>query len=63
VLDGLFGSGLGSFVIPSGPAAGKTVTQLLADANAALGGCGLPSYVTSISQLNDIVTSINEMFD
>src|SRR5207253_6914562 len=45
------GSGLLSFVITSGPATGKTVAQVLADANKALGGCGLPSYVTSISQL------------
>jgi len=58
-----FPAGLGSFVLPSGPAAGKTVSQVLADANKALGGCRLPSYVTSISQLNDIVDSINEMFD
>jgi hypothetical protein len=60
---GLLGSGLGTFVLPSGPAAGKTVNQVLADANKALGGCGLPSYVSSISELNDIVTGINEMFD
>ena len=59
----ILGGGLGSFVLPSGPAAGKTVAQVLADANAAL-GCGtLPSYVSSISDLNDIVDSINEMFD
>jgi hypothetical protein len=58
-----FNPGLGSFVLPSGPAAGKTVNQVLADANKALGGCGLPSYVSSIAQLNDIVSSINEMFD
>jgi len=59
----ILGGGLGSFVLPSGPAAGKTVAQVLADANTAL-GCGtLPSYVSSISDLNDIVDSINEMFD
>ena len=55
--------GLGSFVLTSGPAAGKTVNQVLADANKALGGCGLPSYVSTISDLNDIVDSINEKFD
>ena len=56
-------SGLGSFVLTSGAAKGKTVAQVLADANKAL-GCGtLPSYVSSISDLNDIVDSINEMFD
>ena len=57
------GGALLSFVITSGPATGKTVGQVLVDANKALGGCGLPSYVTSISQLNDVVTSINEKFD
>ena len=57
------GSSLLSFVMPSGPAAGKTVATILADADKALGGCGLPSYVTSISQLNDIVDTINNMFD
>jgi hypothetical protein len=56
-------SGLASFVLISGPAAGKTVAQVLADANLAL-GCGtLPSYASSISALNDIVDSINELFD
>ncbi len=56
-------TGLGALVLNSGPASGKTVNQVLADANAAL-GCGtLPSYVTSISQLNDVVDSINNMFD
>jgi uncharacterized repeat protein (TIGR01451 family) len=57
------GGALLNYVITSGPATGKTVGQVLADANKALGGCGLPSYVTSISQLNDVVTSINEKFD
>jgi uncharacterized repeat protein (TIGR01451 family) len=57
------GSSLLSFVMPSGPAAGETVATILADADKALGGCGLPSYASSISTLNDIVTSINEMFD
>ena len=56
-------AGLGSYVLPTGPAAGKTVSQVLADANKALGGCGLPSYVTTISGLNSIVDSINNMFD
>jgi len=60
---GVLPAGLGAFVITSGPATGKTINQVLADANKALGGCGLPSYVTSISQLNDVVTAINEKFD
>ncbi len=57
------GGALGSFVLTTGPAAGQTVAQVLADADKALGGCGLPGYVSSISQLNDVVTSINEKFD
>ena len=57
------GSSLLSYVITAGPATGKTVAQVLADADKALGGCGLPSYVTTISQLNDVVTYINELFD
>ena len=42
---------------------GVTVNQVLADANTALGGGALPSYVTSISELNDLVTNLNEAFD
>jgi hypothetical protein len=57
------GSSLLSFVMPNGPAVGKTVATILADADKAFGGCGLPSYVTSISQLNDVVDTINNMFD
>jgi hypothetical protein len=61
--SGPFPDGLGSFVpFTTGPAAGKTVSQILADANKALAGCGINGYA-SISQINDIVTSINEMFD
>lgn len=59
---GVLTPGLGGFVLPSGPAAGKTVAQVLADANKALGAGGLTSYAATISDLNDIVTSINEMF-
>ncbi len=33
---------------------GVTVNQVLADANTVLGGGALPSYVTSISDLNDL---------
>jgi hypothetical protein len=57
---GLLGSGLGGVIITP---PGLSVSQILADANKALGGCGLPGYVSSISQLNDIVNGINEMFD
>jgi hypothetical protein len=55
--------GLGSYVLTSGPATGKTINQVLTDANKALGGGALPSYASSISALNDIVDSINNMFD
>jgi len=57
------GGSLLNFVITAGPATGKTVAVLLADADKALGGCGLPSYVTSISELSDAVDSINNLFD
>jgi len=57
---GLLPPGLGGYIVPS---VNKSVSQILTDANAAL-GCGtLPAYVTSISDLNDIVDSINEKFD
>lgn len=60
---GVLPPGLAGFIVPSGPAAGRTVAQVLTDANTAL-GCGtLPVYVTSISQLSDLITSFNEMFD
>ena len=42
---------------------GKTVGQVLADANTALGGGGLPAYVASFSDLNQLVTALNESFD
>ena len=57
------GSSLLSYVITTGPATGKTVAQVLADADKAIGGCGLPSYVTSISPVNDVVDYINDLFD
>jgi hypothetical protein len=42
---------------------GVTVNQVLADANTVLGGGALPSYVTSISELNDLVNNLNNAFD
>jgi hypothetical protein len=57
------GPALSNYVLTTTAGVGKTVGQVLADADAALGGCGLPSYVTSISQLNDIVDYINNLFD
>jgi hypothetical protein len=51
---------LGDLVIASGTFAGMTVKQVLAEANNVLGGC---SSKYTASQLNDIITSINENFD
>ena len=59
---GIFHTGLGALVLTSGPLAGKTVNQVLALANAVLGGAAPPAGLT-LSQLNDVVTGINEMFD
>jgi len=56
-------TGLGGYVLTTGPATGKTVATVLADANKALGGCGLPSYVSNISDLNFVVDQINNLFD
>lgn len=42
---------------------GKTVSDVLADAELALGSGTLPSYVTSISQLSGIVDNINNSYD
>ncbi len=42
---------------------GVTVNQVLADANTVLGGGALPSYVTSISDLNDLADNLNNAFD
>ncbi|PYV50314.1 MAG: hypothetical protein DMG98_28075 [Acidobacteria bacterium] len=42
---------------------GVTANQVLADANTVLGGGALPSYVTSISDLNDLADNLNNAFD
>jgi len=60
---GITGSGLGSLHVQSGPLAGQTVAQVLAEANIALGGGPLPAGVTSISALSDIVDQINSSCD
>jgi hypothetical protein len=62
---GILPTGLATDLITSGPLAGWTVQQVLNLANSVLGGCTtLPAFgVTSISQLNDIVTAINEKYD
>jgi hypothetical protein len=41
----------------------KSVANILADANTALGGGALPSYVSNISQLSALTTLLNEAFD
>jgi hypothetical protein len=55
----------GYTVCNTGTAAdGQTIAQILAAANFALGGgTPLPYAATSISQLNDLVTLLNEAFD
>lgn len=50
---------LGDLVVASGPLAGKTVFEVYAYAQQALGGCASPY---SLSQLNSAVSSINENF-
>jgi len=61
---GITRNGLSSLTVVSGPLAGKTVAQVLALADAVLGGntAALPSGLT-VSGLNDIVTAINQNYD
>jgi len=42
---------------------GTTISQVLADANNALGGNGLPAYVGSFGDLNELVGTLNGAFD
>lgn len=51
---------LGDLVIASGPFKGKTISNLLTEANNLLGGC--PSAYTP-AQISDALTAINENFD
>lgn len=60
---GILPAGLGGLILQSGPLQGKTVNYVLSVANSVLGGGSLPSGVSSISALNDIVTKINENFN
>lgn len=59
---GFLPAGLGSLKVASGDLAGQTVTQVLATANAVLGGAALPSGLT-YSELNAVVDAINNNFD
>lgn len=43
--------------------AGQTISQVLAAANQALGGGALPYGMSSYSELNGLLTSLNESFD
>ena len=61
--DASFGNSsdkLEDLVIASGDFSGMSVGQILAEANSVLGGC---ASVYSASQINDIVTEINENFE
>jgi hypothetical protein len=62
---GITRKGLSTLTVVSGPLAGKTVSQVLALANTALGGNtgALTPYGLTLSGLNDIVTSINQNYD
>ncbi|HYV91213.1 MAG TPA: T9SS type A sorting domain-containing protein [Chitinophagales bacterium] len=51
---------LGDLIIASGPFAGWTVSQLLTEANNAIGGC---SSTYSLSDLNDALDAINNNYD
>ena len=58
--------GLATKCVASGPLAGKTVQYVLDLANKVLGGNTAllaPNGLSSVSQLNDVVTRINENYD
>ena len=60
------GSAVGSFTLTAAQAAalnGTSVAGVLTAANNALGGNGLPAYVGSFGDLNQLVTTLNESFD
>src|SRR5262249_48908460 len=61
---GILTAGLGSLTICNTGTSldGQTIAQVLAAANVALGGGSLPPGYT-ISDLNDLVTNLNEGFD
>jgi hypothetical protein len=60
------GSAVGSWTLTAAQAAalnGIAMSQVLTDANNALGGNGLPAYVGSFGDLNQLATALNESFD
>ena len=59
---GYLRAGLANLIVVSGDLEGDTVQEVLDLANSVLGGGSLP-YGLSISELNSIVTKINENYD
>ena len=60
------GSAANGFTLTAAQAAalnGTSVATVLQDADNALGGNGLPAYVGSFGDLNELVTALNESFD
>jgi len=60
------GSTIGSFTLTAAEAAllnGTSINQVLTDANNALGGNGLPAYVGSFGDLNQLVNALNGAFN
>jgi hypothetical protein len=60
------GSVIGAWTLTAAQAAalnGTSVSGVLADANNALGGNGLPGYVGSFGDLNQLVTALDVSFD
>jgi hypothetical protein len=62
------GSTIGSWTLTAAQATalnGRSISQVLADANNALAGNGLPAYVdtNSFGELNQLVTALNESFE
>jgi hypothetical protein len=56
------GAAIGSWTLDAAQAAalnGKTIGDILADANGALGGNGLPAYAGSFGDLNQLVSALN----
>ena len=60
------GSTIGALTLTAAQATalnGTSVASVLTDANNALGGNGLPGYVGSFGDLNELVTALNESFN
>ena len=60
------GSTIGSFTLTAAQATalnGKTISQVLADANNVLGGNAVPAAYGSAGNLNEVVNQLNLSFD